>query len=404
MHPMTQHSACALSLSAVLLALSALISASHALAETSPAIDMDSAPIINSYWYGSIPSGDLVGVSTDVALPLALGLHIGSVSVNVSLSFIEITVVPADTPSAVPVEGYIRYAKAPQLVLWIPKQPLDPSTTYTVNVLVNNEELSSSDDHPNISGSFNITTSASALTASPPTIRADSTVTFTPTKDRISCPNDETICQDIVDEGSGSSHTYCTSIALFTWEKPFIQIAWDDGEETGAELFFTYLITAREGEIIYDSVDGQDVLESTHSSTLALSLFDAQAEDVCLTIQATDLRIFAHDSDDGVTTTTHCISLAGMPPLPDTEALLADCTPRPKAPTEDVLSGDDTDTNSGPDTGAELSSEDIEASACSCTTTRTSPNQAPAGLLLGLAIAFGAALSLRRRKASPHNS
>jgi uncharacterized protein (TIGR03382 family) len=405
-----------------LCALSLFASAPRALAETSGAsmIDTNLLPIIdNIYWEGSIPSGDFIGVPIDVALPLPLRLLRGTTAdtadtadaADNALSFITVTVIPSMTPDATPIEGVITYTKELQLVLWTPTQPLDPSTDYNVDVFINNEGLRGDGSYhrPNISGGFNITTNNKIFSALPPVIQREPTVTFTQIKDWTYCPSGEVICQDDpynFDENGNPSGVVCASIIFFYWSRPFIRITWDDGEEDGDELFFSHLITAREGAFVYSHLNGEDVLKSTHSSPLILELLDSRDEEVCLTIEATDLRSIAYNSADGTTTTTHCISLADMPPLPDIESSLAACGPPPNIPdadvsTYDTTSGSDADGNNiaDSDIGADdLSDDDIEASACGCTTTRSQQKQAPVGLLLGLAVAFGAALSLRRRR------
>jgi hypothetical protein len=422
-HPMTQHSARALTLSAVFIALSALISASPALAESPSYADVDTAPVIqNSFWAGDIPSADLVGVSTDVALPLPLSLTLYSDDIASALPFVEVSVIPAATPDAPPAAGTLTYLPGQSLLLWTPTQPLDPSTAYVVDVFVNNEGLyiGGAVENPNITGRFNITTSAAALTALATVVPAP-TVTFIDAVEYLSCPPGEVVCNDdppVVD-GDGVSHGGgCDSSVSFSWQQPVISIDWSDGEAAGEELFFSYRVTTMNGESSQYTTYGAHALESTHSASFSLYLYEARSEEVCVMIEATDLRALARGSADGITTTTHCVSLADMPPIPDPEPLLAACVPDPNAPNDDIgggnldaSSGGDTSTSTNEDTGATsggntdatpnsdaASGSNNDESGCGCTTTRSQQKQAPAGLLLGLAVAFGAALSLRRRQ------
>jgi hypothetical protein len=428
MHPMTQHPhrAPALKLSAVFIALSALISASPALAESPNYADVDAAPLIqNSYWEGTIPSADLVGVSVDVALPLPLSLTLYSDDIASALPFVEVSVVPAATPDATPAAGTLTYLPGQTLLLWAPTEPLDPSTEYVVHVFVNNEGLyiGGAVENPNITGSFNVTTSASALTALA-TVVPEPTVTFIDAMEYLSCPPGEVVCNDdppVVD-GDGVSHGGgCDQSVSFSWQQPVISIDWSDGEAAGEELFFSYRVTTMNGEAAHFFTNGAQTLESTHSASLTIYLNEARSEEVCVMIEATDLRALARGSADGTTTTTHCVSLADMPPIPDPEPLLAACVPDPNAPNDDIggnldasSGGDtsgDTSTSTNEDTGATsggntdatpssdaASGSNNDESGCGCTTTRSQQKQAPAGLLLGLAVAFGAALSLRRRQ------
>jgi hypothetical protein len=395
---LTQPTHSALTLALSLCTLCLLVGAPHALAETSPAIDTGLPPTIyNSYWEGRIPSGEFVGVSIDVALPLTLSLYVGVDRADVALTFIDVRVVPAATPDATPIEGSLMYVQERELVLWTPTQLLDPSTAYTVDVFVNNEGLRGAGvtQQPDISGGFDITTSAAVITASPPILHAESSVKLFTSLGSVTCPPGEVVCRgDLPDDNLGhiSRPDGCTDKISFVWMKPFVYTVWSDGEAEGEELFFTYFVTNHNRSLNLARIQGDRVLMSTHNASFHLELSELNSQNICTRIEAADLRSLAAGSVETLVT-RHCISTADFPPLPDTETLLAACRPSPTSPDAD---GDDI---AGSDIGADnLSSEDIEASACSCTTTRTSPNQAPAGLLLGLAVAFGAALSLRRRR------
>jgi MYXO-CTERM domain-containing protein len=367
--------------------------------DTSSAVADVAAPPQEDHWEGTIPQGAYQAISTDAALPLPLTLVGWNQTEATSLSFITVTVSPKDSAD-VTIAGALSYHSGLGLVLWQPAAPLAPLTTYTVSVLVDNEGLSALGFQVwfNITGDFEVTTGADALPLGALPVLDEPTISYGVTTAWAECPSGQAICDDNGDCMWGVSY-----------ERPQVGVTltWRDGEADSQELFFTYNVTEAQSQSWLANVAGAEVLDSAHTRTLMP--YTTTGDEYCFEVEAIDLRAVASgDPSLGSLKVLRCVSLADKPADPDTSALLAACAPVTDEDinnTLDDLPPSDTsssrpDANDLPDTtsGGDISSSGDE-SGCGCTTTRAPQGQPPVGLLLGLAAAFGAALTLRRRKA-----
>jgi hypothetical protein len=320
------------------------------------------------HWTGTLPAGAYQAISTDAVLPLPLTIIGWSQSEATALSFIDMTVRPKDSDA--PVAGTLSYHKVLGLVLWQPAEPLAPLTTYSVSVLVDNEGLSAlgAQTWPNITSDFEVTTGADALALGALPVLDEPTVTYEVTPDVANCPYQQAIC-----DANGD----CVLGVPYDRIQVNIALTWRDGEADGQELFFTHRITEGQGNSWVADNTGADTLQNAHTLTLTPAL--TFGDQHCFEVEAIDLRaVAAGDPSLGSRKVPICASLADKPADPDRNALLAACVPH--------TTPDNTANNTSSDDGG-----------CSTTHTRSLTHN-PAGLLLGLAVAFGAALSLRRRQ------
>jgi MYXO-CTERM domain-containing protein len=393
---------------AVLFAVALCLIAGQAQADVGGGIADAAVAPPNDHWEGTIPEGAYQAISTDAALPLPLTLVGWSQTEATALSFITVTVSPKDSAD-VTIAGALSYHTGLGLVLWQPAEPLSPLTTYTVSVLVDNEGLSALgfQTWANIIGDFEVTTGADALPLGALPVLDEPTVSYGVTTAWAECPSGQAIC-----DANGS----CMWGVSYERPQAGITLTWRDGEADGQELFFTYNITEAESRSWLANVAGAEVLDSAHTRTLMP--YTTTGDAYCFEVEAFDLRVVAAaDPSVGSFKVLRCVSLADKPADPDISALLAACAPVTTG--DDISVTDITDINNAlddqppsdtsssrpdandlPDTssGGDAASGGDD-SGCGCTTTRSPQGQPPVGLLLGLAAAFGAALSLRRRKA-----
>jgi uncharacterized protein (TIGR03382 family) len=370
------------------------MTAASAWAETDASNDVgsaavsDVAPAPSNFWSGSLPTGSFSGASTDTVLPLPLTISPNAlISADTALTFISVEVRPKLSPEAAPLPGSLTYHATLGLVLWDADAPLDPLTTYTVSVLVDNEALDaqSLNPQPNLTADFEITTADGILTATEVALNAE-LVTYRVTSATAPCPDGEVICQ------SSNPQTLCVTGVDYERTVADLSVTWSDGEAGGEELFFYHALSvpALELQLFPNAASTEQALQSQHDAAPVIVTPVAEA---CFELKSTDLRSAARgDAAAGTLTVTRCVAL-DMPATPDLSAELAACEPstQPVTDTSGGSSGGDTSSSSN-------TSGNNDDGGCSTTHTR-SQTQNPAGLLLSLVAAFGAALTLRRRKA-----
>lgn len=356
----------------------------NAVSDTLGGVNADVGSTASYSWDGTLPNGEtLTGVSTDVALPLMLSLK-GAINSDTALQYIEVAARAEGETQAVPGTLVYHLQAEYAFVIWTPSVDLEPSTTYTVSIVVDNEGLGALGirSSENLTAELTMTTAAEKLPLGlQPVVKEVTKQTIQETA-QADCPDGEVVC-----DANGNT---CLPVFTYTRSKTTLDLTWEDGEPEGTELFFLYWVDGVTVMNPWSTFPVDQLFLDEHLVTIRPG--DEATENVCPTIKTVDLRSIARGLEvEEATSLTHCELLENGTSQPTTEDL-AKCEPGEitgpiGGPDAGTISGSDSSSGGGGDDGA-----------CSVQTTRRSTHGAPLLGFLTAISAAGAGLMIARRR------